>query len=85
MKFAVVAPCVAVTLAGTKRLPLLLDNATVEPLAGAPADNVTVQDAVWAVPKVLGEHATPVNCAGANKVRVVFGAAPFALAVMVAV
>ncbi len=77
LKFAVVAPTVTVTEAGTVSKALLLANVTVEPPAGAVCVSVTVQLLTALCPRLVGLHTTPETNTGAKRLIVaVFELAP---------
>ncbi len=70
LKFAVVAPTVTVTEAGTVSKALLLANVTVEPPAGAVCVSVTVQLLTALCPRLVGLQTTPETNTGANRLIV---------------
>ena len=86
VKLAVVEPAAAVTDAGVVSAELLSDKATVEPPAGAAADNVTVQVAVAPDTTLTGEHASfeTVTVAEGVTVTAAVPEPPFNVAVTVA-
>ncbi len=80
-----VAPAVAVTLAGTVALALLLDNATASPPLGAAPLSVTVQAEVPGAFTLAGLHVTPLGVTVDTRLTVVFAVCAFSVAVTVAV
>jgi hypothetical protein len=84
VKFALLWPVVIVTLAGTVTFALLLLRDTVAFEVAAPVRN-TVQVAEEFELKLVGEHESVLNCAGATKLKELVKDAPPALAVTVAV
>jgi hypothetical protein len=67
LKVEVVDPAATVTEAGTESNMLLLDNATLDPPAGAVWVSVTVQVLAPLCPKLVGLHATPETSTGATR------------------
>ena len=85
VKFAVVAPAVTVTEAGTVNAALLEESPTEAPLVNAARESVTVQVDVAPGTTELGEH-TSVETAGVGGATVTEAVAvPFNVAVTVAV
>jgi hypothetical protein len=80
---AVEAPASTVTEAGTLTEALLEDSATVEPLAGAGAEIVTVHVALAPDSILAGEHVT-LDTAAAVTVSDAVAVVPFSEAVSVA-
>ena len=81
----VVAPAVAVTLAGTVALALLLDSATARPPLGAAPLSVTVHAEVPGAFTLVGLQVTLLGVTVATRLRVVFAVCAFKVAVTVAV
>ena len=85
VKFAVVAPAVTVTEAGTVSAALFEESPTEAPPVSAARDNVTVQVEVAPEVTELGKHERP-ETAGAGGVTVTEAVAvPFNVAVTVTV
>src|SRR6185295_8792808 len=80
VKVALPWPDATTTLAGTVSNPLLLTSETVAALVAA-LFKVTVQVLDALLPKVEGEQATDVSCAGATRLKVLVLFTPPALAV----
>jgi hypothetical protein len=81
----VVAPAVAVTLAGTVALALLLDSVTGRPPLGAAPLSVTVHAEVPGAFTLAGLQVTPLGVTVLTRLTVVFTDWEFKLAVTVAV
>ena len=81
----VVAPAVAVTLAGTVAFALLLDSATASPPLGAAPLRVTVHAEVPGAFTLAGLQVTPLGVTVVTRLTVVFTVCAFKVAVTVAV
>ena len=84
LKVPLLEPGLMVTLFGTLNTPRLLERLTVAALVAALV-NVTVQVALWPLPRVPGEQLSPDNWAGATRFRVKVWVDPPPLAVITAV
>ena len=85
MKFAVVAPAVTVTEAGTVSAALFEESPTEAPPVSAARDNVTVQVEVAPEATELGEHDRPETAGGGGVTVTEAVAVPFKVAVNVTV
>ena len=85
LKFAVVAPAITVTDAGTVRAALFEESPTDAPPANAARDRVTVQVVVPLEATELGEQDNPETAGGGGVTVTDAVALPFKVAVSVAV